>query len=305
VIVPQDIANLLAVAIRDVLWYKTNVASFLRGCGVHADILGEVPQGTPTIKLVQHVLDRLDSLGAAGEKPAKEMLTRMYYWKDMHTIQLDKKDQALKSLKELQKAYKKHLDQQKFQTEQEQKAHEERVVRTQMKPLDHAKLQGFRDEFDLINLEPSPHRRGDRYEALMNKVFDYYAEDSKGAFKRTGEQIDGMFYFDKHWWYVEVRWKQKQTQAADVSVLRDRAKSGFGGDTKALFISVNGFTPECQESIKGKSDERVVLMDGFDMRCVLDSQIALDVLLAAKQAEMVQNGAAFVSAGTIIARRLQ
>ncbi len=96
--------------------------------------------------------------------------------------------------------------------------------------------------------------------------------------------------------------KSEQAIAADVSVLRDRAKDAFGGDTKALFISFNGFSRECIESLKGKSDERVVLMDGLDLRCVLDCQIAFDVLLAEKQGEMVR-GRPLVSATEIIIRR--
>ena len=250
-----------------------------------------------------HRGDRLDTYGEAGEKPQKEMLTRMYYWKDIHTVQADRKDKALASLGELQKAYKKHLDQQKFQQEQEKKMHDDRVTRTTMKKLDHTKLQGFRDEFDRISVENDPQARGIGYQNLMNKIFDYYSDKSQGSFTRTGEQIDGLFYFDKHWWYVEVRWKKEQTRASDVSVLRDRAKSAFGGDTKAIFISANGYTPGCKESLKGKSEERVVLMDGYDLRCVLDCQIAFDVLLAEKQAEMVQNGHPFISAKEIIKRR--
>jgi hypothetical protein len=301
--IPQDIANLLAIAIRDIIWYKDNVRSFLKECGVDAGLLAEMPRITPTLKLVHHVLNRLDSIGAAGEKPVKAMLTRIYYWKDLHSIPAERKDQALASLKELQKAYKIYLDQQKYQQEQEIKMQDDRVVRTAMKPLDHAKLQAFREEFDLICAVIDPQARGNRYQDLLNKIFDYYADESKGSFKRTGEQVDGLFYFDKHWWYVEVRWKSEKTLAADVSILRDRAKNAFGGDTKALFISFNGYTVECLESLKGKTDERVVLMDGYDLRCVLDCQIAFDVLLAEKQAELVQYGRPFVSASDIINRR--
>ena len=118
-----------------------------------------------------------------------------------------------------------------------------------------------------------------------------------------GEQIDATFYFDKHWYYVEIRWKEKKASAADISVLRDRAKEAYGGDTKALFISFNGFTEDCLDSLSGKSDERVILMDGMDLRYVLDCAIAFDVLLAEKQAEMIQNKRPFVGCREIIDRR--
>jgi len=134
----------------------------------------------------------------------------------------------------------------------------------------------------------------------MNRVFTYYSEQSRGAFNRTGEQIDGLFYFDKHWYYVEIRWKDEKANAADISVLRDRAKNAYGGDTKALFISFNGYSDDCLKSLSGKGDERVILMDGYDLRCVLNCDIAFDVLLARKQADLVQNQRPFVSAAAII-----
>ncbi|MFN7429336.1 MAG: hypothetical protein ACK5TP_01995, partial [bacterium] len=87
------------------------------------------------------------------------------------------------------------------------------------------------------------------------------------------------------------------------SVLRDRARDSYGGDTKALFISINGYSGECLESLANKSDERVILMDGYDLRCVLNCDIALDVLLAEKQAAQVRDKRPFVSATEIIAAR--
>ena len=39
---PSDLANLLAVAVRDVVWFKDNVCSLLAECGVPKPILMEV-----------------------------------------------------------------------------------------------------------------------------------------------------------------------------------------------------------------------------------------------------------------------
>ena len=108
------------------------------------------------------------------------------------------------------------------------------------------------------------------------------------------------FFFDKHWYYVEIRWRKEKASAADVSVLRDRAKSAFGGDTKALFISFNGYSEDCLMSLIGKGDERVILMDGYDLRSVLDCSIAFDVLLACKQADIVQNQRPFIGVAEIL-----
>lgn len=311
---PTDLSNLLAIAIRDVIWFKDRVLSFLATCGVPPGIMVEVRrmrrEGAATLKIVHHVLDRLAAQGDEGDRVAREIMTRMHYWNDLHSVKPDKKDDAVKSLKELREAVKRFQAQDSYRRDQEAREvsmQKQRADRGRLSQLDHAKLQAFRDEFDEVFGIEDRRERGDRFEALMNKVFDYYCEQSKGSFRRIGEQIDGQFYFDKHWYYVEIRWREQQSNAGDISVLRDRAAAAFGGDTKALFISFHGFTDECLASLAGRTHERVVLMDGYDLRCVLDCKIGFDVLLSEKQAEIVRQKDArpFISAREIIARRSQ
>jgi hypothetical protein len=258
-------------------------------------------ENIPTIKIVHHVLDELANKSDEGYAIAKQMVTKMHYWNDFHSIPADRKDTAVASLQALREAVKHFQAQQRFEQEQREKQmHAGRAQRSHMSELDHAKLRSFREEFDRVFAMTNPQARGNAFQDLMNKVFAYYSEDSRGAFNRTGEQIDGLFYFDKHWWYVEIRWKQDKASAGDVSVLRDRAKNAFGGDTKALFISFIGFSEDCVKSLTGKSDERVILMDGYDLRCVLNCDIAFDVLLARKQADIVQNQRPFIGAAEIL-----
>jgi len=303
---PQDITNLVAIAIRDVIWFKQNVRSFLEECDIPKSIMVEVSRmlrDTPTIKIVNHVFDQLAVKGEEGSTISKKILTKMYYWNDLHTIPPERKDKAVASLKALQEGYRRYKDQQLYQEEQEKKMQIQRVERVGMRGLDHAKHQTYRDNFDRIHGIVDRQERGNQFQDLMNEIFDYYCEDSKGPFQRTGEQIDGLFYFDKHWYFVEVRWRDEKANAADVSILRDRAKRAFGGDVKALFVAFNGFSQDCLESLVNQSEERVILMDGFDLRCVLDCQIAFDVLLHEKQLELVMNKRPFVTAREVLAKQ--
>lgn len=303
---PQDLANLLAVAIRDVIWYKDSVVSFLQKCGVPTSIMLEIrkrKQDIPTVKIVHFVIEELTTKGDEGWLTTQKILTELYYWKDFHSIEADRKDKAIKSLQEFQKACKRYREQKEYleqQKKQQEKIHDERLSRDTIKSLDHKKLKSFRDEFDRIFAIPDPDQRGTEFEKLMNQIFDYYCQDSKGSFNRTGEQIDGFFKLEHHWYYVEIRWKATKANAADVSVLRDRAKDAFGGDTKALFVSFNGFSDDCLQNLTGKGDERVILMDGYDLRTVLDCQISFDVLLAEKQAELIRSRRPFIGAQEII-----
>jgi hypothetical protein len=307
---PQDIANLLAVTIRDVIWFKDRVVDFFKSNQVPPLILKEVTKiqaTTPTIKIVHYVLDELDKHGDTGWTTTRRILTALNNWKDLQTIEPDRKEKAKASLAALQKAcetYQKELafKERQEREQREKEMHATRTERGAMKSLDHALLQSFRNEFDEIYVLSDTQKRGNRFEQLLNKIFNYYGERSEGSFNRVGEQLDGLLYFDKHCYYVEARWKKQKTNAADISVLRDRAVSGFGGDTKALFISFEGFTQDCLDSLAGRTEERVILMDGGDVRLVLDCQIAFDVLLAEKQMDIVRNKRPFVSGFGILAK---
>lgn len=93
--------------------------------------------------------------------------------------------------------------------------------------------------------------------------------------------------------------------AADVSVLRDRAHAGFGGDVRALFVSFNGFTQDCIEALAARGgNERVILMTGDDLRVVLNGDIAFDVLLDEKLARAVRDNKPLVTAREIILARI-
>jgi len=295
---PQDIANLLAICIRDLIWYKDSILSFLRECGVPRSIMleAERSRNEPTLRLIPQVLERLYAKGDDGYEVIRKMLTRIYYWKDIHTVPADRKDSAVKSLKQLQQAYKKFDAQESY--ERDKKAQEQREDRLKLRKLDHKLLQSFRDRFDEIYFyDPAP--RGNAYEKLLNDIFVYYFADAFEGFNRTGEQIDGQFYFDGHWYYVEVRWRTDPASAADISVLRDRARSGFAEDVRAVFVSFNGFSSDCLESLEAKG-ERVILLTGHDFRSVLESDIAIDVLLHRIQAYLIKHKETYVPARDVL-----
>jgi len=295
---PQDIANLLALCIKNLIWYKHNIISFFSDCGVPKSILIQVKRNRqlPTLKLVPFVLEELHEKGDEGYLVAQKMLTKIYYWKDIHSVPQERKDEAIRSLKVLQKAYKQYIAQEQHLREQE--AQIDREERLKIAKIDHKKLQGFRDRFDSIYFM-KPKERGEAYEKLMNDIFTYYFPKAFEGFTRSGEQIDGQFYFDGHWYYIEVRWRDSPASAADISVLRDRARKGFAGDVRAVFISYNGFSPDCLKGLDA-SDERVILLTGYDLRSVLECEIALDVLLHDIQAYLIKHKKTYVSTAAVI-----
>jgi len=309
--ISHEISKSLSQAVRDVLWFKDDVKRYLRSSKVPPLILKEATQrleaGEATIKVIPAVLEQLENFGNSGEIPMRAMLTTMHNWSSFDAIDEPRRGKAKASVQRLREVYSSFQAQSQFEErkereERERAAQEQRVKRAEITALDHTKLQSFRDRFETAYVLSSERERGDRFEELMNDIFAYYTSRSDGPFSRSGEQIDGLFYFDNHPYFVEIRWKKEKTKAADVSVLRDRATAGFGGDTKAVFISFEGYSPECNEQLSGRAGERVILMDGNDVIVLLGGQIGFDVLLAEKLMDLAKGQRAFISATEIVAK---
>jgi hypothetical protein len=306
---PSDIESLLAVAIRDAIWFKPQVQVFLKQSGVPPTVLSEVSKlykaGKATIPVIQYVFSQLEIFGEDGHIIARRMLTAIHKWKAFSSLPAEQQPKARKAVAELQKACESFYAQMEYEDRKRREAdelrmQEERLNRGVIKPLNHTRLEQFRQAFQDIYPMPDTNERGTRFEQFMNAVFGYYCQRSEGPFRRVGEQLDGLFVFDNHPYYVEIRWKKKKATAADVSVLRDRAKAGFGGDTKALFLSFEGFSPECLEELEGRTDERVILMDGSDLMVVLQGEMGFDVLLAEKQLHLSRTKRPYVSAYEVL-----
>src|SRR4051794_27826390 len=128
--VPQDIANLFAVAVRDVLWFRDAVLGLFKDCGVPqayvVEAKGMYAEKKATIPVVKHVLERCSGGGDEDTAAIRQLLSKLYYWNDLHSIKAERKDAALASLRAFREGhdrYKAQADYQKAQTAQERKMH--------------------------------------------------------------------------------------------------------------------------------------------------------------------------------------
>lgn len=304
---PETLVSQFAVATRDVLWFKDKVLRTFERAGVGGPIMTELRKrkDEPTIKLAQRTIDLLEQMGPEGQAILQRLIAEVAERTDMSHLKPDQQVRAKMSQATLKKTIREYADQTKFLRHQEKEQQREREARVEVSAIDHKKLQRFREEFDRTFVMTDAQARGNALEILLNELFDYYCPRNRGPFSRVGEQVDGHFYFDNHHYFCEIRWRSDKANAADVSVLRDRAMAAFGGDARALFISFDGFTAECLAALNHRAAaERVILMDGMDLRSVLNADIAFEVLLDEKQAHAVREQRAFVSAREIILSRV-
>lgn len=144
------------------------------------------------------------------------------------------------------------------------------------------------NNFDsLANLQTKEEKqqRGYKLEKLLNRFFCLYDLETQGSFKRNGggEQIDGAFKFDGWYYLVECKWTCKLTDIRQLDSLYGKINRS-GKQTLGLFLSINGWSENVRPLMQQAPNKSIILMDGFDLRCVLDdtNDVNLQELLSKK-----------------------
>lgn len=154
------------------------------------------------------------------------------------------------------------------------------------------------DDFAGLTNSEDKRRRGFLLENLLQRVFDLYDIPTERSFKRNegGEQIDGAFKLDGWYYLVECKWTQKLTDIRQLDSLYGKI-SRSGKQTLGLFLSMNGWSDNVCPLLKQNQDKSIVLMDGYDLRCVLSdgADVNLKNLLLAKLGYLNFEGQPFFS----------
>lgn len=160
------------------------------------------------------------------------------------------------------------------------------------------KLEQLKNKFYTIAVSGNPQQRGYDLEHFLNELFVLFDLDPKSSFKIAGEQIDGAFTFDNNDYLLEAKWQQKPIDAGDLykfaGVLGGKLKNTLG-----LFISINGFSPECTSS-RSEALKAMILMNGADLNAVLDDRIPLSEMLYRKRRHASQTGNIYLPVSKIL-----
>lgn len=144
-------------------------------------------------------------------------------------------------------------------------------------------------------------KRGFMFEELMNMLFNVYDIALMESFRRNkgGEQIDGAFKLDGWHYIVEMKWTSQVTDMKQLDSLYGKVARS-GKQTMGMFISVGGWSPHVIPLMKQQPDKSIFLMDGFDLRMVLNQDISLIDLLQKKIAKFNIETEPFVSAKSFL-----
>lgn len=138
-----------------------------------------------------------------------------------------------------------------------------------------------------------PQRRGIAFEGFLNDVFAAHELAPRGAFRLTGEQIDGSFRLHAETYLVEAKWHGPQIGFADLMTFSGKV-SGKAAWARGLLVSNSGFTLDGLEAFARGRQTNLICVDGLDLYEVLSSRASLTEILEEKARRAAETNRAFV-----------
>ena len=188
----------------------------------------------------------------------------------------------------------------------QQQAAEERAIRQRQEQEAILRSQSslLLAQFDQAALDGDRQQRGYLLQDLLNRTFDLHGIPPVRAFQRNdgGEQIDGAFELDGWHYIVECRWRSKLADIRELDGLYGQVARS-GRQTMGLFLSINGWSENVVPLMKQNPEKTIVLMEGFDLRMVLDRPFDLRRLLKAKLAHLNFEAEPYFSIGRLLAAK--
>lgn len=150
--------------------------------------------------------------------------------------------------------------------------------------------------FDEVARSDDSQRRGYLLQELLNRLFDIHEVPVVRSFTRNegAEQVDGAFKLEGWHYIVECRWRETLADTRQLDGLLGQVNRS-GKQTMGLFLSINGWSDHVPGLLKQNPNKCIVLMEGYDLRCVLALEADLRDLLLAKLAHLNLEAEPFLS----------
>ncbi len=124
-----------------------------------------------------------------------------------------------------------------------------------------ATRETFKQSFLNLSGMANAQQRGFALESFLDEFLAFEDLSPRGSFKLVGEQIDGSFAWSSRTHLVEAKWIKEPVAGAEFGAFLYKIQ-GKTADTRGLFISINGYSPQAITGLNSKGELRFVCIDG-------------------------------------------
>jgi len=147
-----------------------------------------------------------------------------------------------------------------------------------------------------------PQARGYTFEAFLSHLFQTYGLAPRGAFRLTGEQIDGSFNLGNETYLLEVKWQNAPVAANELDAFPKKVERKAQW-SRGLFISYSGFSKDGLEAFAMGHCTCIICMDGLDLSESLSGKFDLVQVVTAKARRAAETNRAFVSVRQLMTQK--
>lgn len=157
-----------------------------------------------------------------------------------------------------------------------------------------SKMLALKDTFEDLHRLTDRQEAGRRLEVILNELFEFSGLYPSEAFRVIGEQIDGAFELDGDTYLLEAKWERTPLAEKELLVFRGKIE-GKSSMTRGMFISINGYSPQCKEAIRIGKQPTFFAIDGYDLMMILQQDIECGAFLRARRRLLAERGEMFAS----------
>lgn len=136
--------------------------------------------------------------------------------------------------------------------------------------------------------------RGYLFEAFLTSLFKHENIETEGSFKICGEQIDGGIKFGGDYYIIEAKWEKEPVLPSDLYQFSMKVEGKMYG--RGIFFSATNFSSNAVEALSSGKHIKIILVDGEDLKKILEGQYTLKEVLTNKIKAAQLRGKIYVDA---------
>lgn len=134
--------------------------------------------------------------------------------------------------------------------------------------------------------------RGREFEKILSGMFREAGLQPRLGYRPKGEEVDGSFWTHNRTMLLEAKWTGDPHPASSLYQFRGKVEGKLAG-TLGLFVSMAGFSPDAVDALIAGKELNLILMDGEDVRTIVDGKMNIVEALQRKLRAAGDSGTPF------------
>ncbi|WP_010148391.1 TOPRIM nucleotidyl transferase/hydrolase domain-containing protein [Serinicoccus profundi] len=135
--------------------------------------------------------------------------------------------------------------------------------------------------------------RGRRLEEIFHDMLDEAGLQPRLSYKPSGEELGGSFVMHGRTMLLELKWQKAPQPASTLYQFTGKVGGKLTG-TVGLFVSMSGYSADAVNALVVGKEINIVLMDGEDVRAIVDGRIGIELAIETKLRAAAESGTPFV-----------